>query len=53
MLVYLIVLLQLKLSIIKKRDYYLAFDEDNNPYVVMLDSDAKDALRKVQEYTLK
>ena len=36
----------------KKRDYYLAFDEDNNPYVVMLDSDAKEALRKVQEYTL-
>ena len=36
----------------KKRDYYLAFDEDNNPYVVMLDSDAKDALHKVQEYTL-
>ena len=36
----------------KKRDYYLAFDEDNNPHVIMLDSDAKDALRKVQEYTL-
>lgn len=36
----------------KKRDYYLAFDEDNNPHVVMLDNENFEKLRKIQEYTL-
>lgn len=36
----------------KKRDYYLAFDEEENPYVVMLDKENFEKLRKIQEYTL-
>ena len=36
----------------KKRDYYLVFDEDNNPHVIMLDNENFEKLRKIQEYTL-
>ena len=36
----------------KKRDYYLAFDEEENPYVLMLDNENFEKLRKIQEYTL-
>lgn len=36
----------------EKRDYYLAFDEEDMPYVVMLDKENFEKLRKIQEYTL-
>ena len=36
----------------KKRDYYLAFDEEENPYVLMLDKENFEKLRTIQEYTL-
>lgn len=36
----------------KEKDYYIAFDEDGNPFVIVLDKDGLEDLRKIQEYTL-
>ena len=36
----------------KEKDYYLAFDVDGNPFVIVLDKDGFENLRKIQEYTL-
>lgn len=34
------------------KKYYIAIDEDNNPYIVMLNNEYEEKLRKIQEYTL-
>lgn len=36
----------------KEKDYYIAFDEDGNPFVIVLDKGGLEDLRKIQEYTL-
>lgn len=36
----------------KEKDYYIAFDVDGNPFVIVLDKDGLENLRKIQEYTL-
>mgnify|MGYP002518728218 CR=1 FL=1 len=36
----------------KEKDYYVAFDEDDNPFIIVLDKDGLENLRKIQEYTL-
>lgn len=36
----------------KEKDYYVAFDENDNPFIIVLDKDVLESLRKIQEYTL-
>lgn len=36
----------------KEKDYYIAFDENDNPFIIVLDKSGLESLRKIQEYTL-
>lgn len=36
----------------KEKDYYIAFDENDNPFIIVLDKSGLGSLRKIQEYTL-
>lgn len=36
----------------KEKDYYIAFDENDNPFIIVLDKIGLESLRKIQEYTL-
>lgn len=35
-----------------KKEYYLAYDENENPFIVVLDNENMEKLRSIQEYTL-
>lgn len=34
------------------KKYYIAFDENDNPFIIVLDKSGLESLRKIQEYTL-
>lgn len=36
----------------KEKDYYIAFDENDNPFIIVLNKSGLESLRKIQEYTL-
>lgn len=36
----------------KEKDYYIAFDENDNPFIIVLDKSGLESLKKIQEYTL-
>lgn len=36
----------------KEKDYYIAFNENDNPFIIVLDKSGLESLRKIQEYTL-